>query len=243
MTDSIIDRARRGLGTVGAIVGVGADAPAVGAQQDGVRRLEAAGWPAVWTNEIVGADALVRASLWLAATEHLVIGTGIANMWARPPQTAHAAATQLAQAYPGRFVLGLGVGRPEQAAAVGRDYGSPITTARTYLDGAPGGDYPRLLAANGPRMLDIAARCADGAFPAGRPPSDTAAARSALGPEKLLVVYVPLSGSDTTEPVVDAVHQHREAGADHVVVGQSYDTDFVDAVEYLTALAPALGLG
>jgi alkanesulfonate monooxygenase SsuD/methylene tetrahydromethanopterin reductase-like flavin-dependent oxidoreductase (luciferase family) len=65
----------------------------------------------------------------LAATEQMVFGTGIANIWARSPQTAHGAAALLAQAYPDRFVLGLGVGYPQQAESVGRTP-SRSTTSR-----------------------------------------------------------------------------------------------------------------
>ncbi len=55
----------------------------------------------------------------------MVFGTSIANMWARPAQTAHDAAAQLAEAFSGRFVLGLGVGYPQQATSVGREFGAP----------------------------------------------------------------------------------------------------------------------
>lgn len=230
---------RRALGPVGASVGVMGSSTPVDDQRRGVRRLEAAGYPAIWTNETVGNDALVRAALWLAATEHVVIGTCIANMWARPAQTADAAATALAEAYPGRFVLGLGVGRPEQAASVGREFGSPVTTAREYLQAMPGRTYPRLLAANGPRMLALAAELADGAFPAGVPPTVTAQARTTLGEDGLLVVYLSVLGMDATA-ASDAARSHLDAGADHVALGLSYDTDFAVAVDTLEQLAPAV---
>src|ERR1700735_1100005 len=75
-----------------------------------------------WTHETVGGkDPFVQLALLLPATDRMTFGIGIANVWARAPQTAHGAAAQLAQAYPGRLALGLGVGYPEQAAAVGRE--------------------------------------------------------------------------------------------------------------------------
>jgi alkanesulfonate monooxygenase SsuD/methylene tetrahydromethanopterin reductase-like flavin-dependent oxidoreductase (luciferase family) len=97
----------------------------------------------------------------LAATEQMVFGTCIANIWGRPGQTMHAAAAKLAQAYPGRFALGLGVGSPEQAASIGQEFGSPLATMRDYLDRmdsptwppAPDTGYPRIIAANGPKCL------------------------------------------------------------------------------------------
>jgi alkanesulfonate monooxygenase SsuD/methylene tetrahydromethanopterin reductase-like flavin-dependent oxidoreductase (luciferase family) len=110
-------------------------APSADLQREAVRRLEHAGYRAAWTNEGVGGkDAFVQLAVLLAATERMVFGTSIANIWARQPQTAHGAAALLAQAYPDRFVLGLGVGYPYQAASVGREFGSPLATMRDYLD-------------------------------------------------------------------------------------------------------------
>jgi probable F420-dependent oxidoreductase len=93
-------------------------------------------------------------------------------------------------------VLGLGVGYPEQAAGVGREFGSPLATMRDYLEAmdgptwppAPDAPYPRIVAANGPKMLALAGETADGAFPGGLPAEFTARARQSLGPDKLLVV-------------------------------------------------------
>ena len=172
------------------------DSPDADLQREAVVRLEHAGYQAVWTNEVIGKDALVQLGMLLAATERMVFGTSIANIWARPPQTAHGASALLAQAYPGRFVLGLGVGYPEQAASVGREFGSPLATMRDYLDGmggptwppAPDVDYPRIIAANGPKMLALAGQIADGAMPAMLPPELTRQARRLLGPDKLLIV-------------------------------------------------------
>jgi probable F420-dependent oxidoreductase len=138
----------------------------------------------------------VQLGVLLAATERMVFGTYVANIWARPAQTMHAAAAQLAQAYPGRVVAGLGVGYPEQAASTGREFGSPLATMRDYLDrmdsptwpSAPDAVYPRVIAANGPKMLALSGEIADGAMPAGLPATFTAQAREVLGPDKLLVI-------------------------------------------------------
>src|SRR5205823_3398654 len=101
---------------------------------DAAVRLEGAGYRAAWNNEGVGgADALVRAGLMLAETDRLVLATGIATIWARAAQTAHGAASTLAEAYPGRFLLGLGCGYPEQAASAGQQYARPVETMRAYL--------------------------------------------------------------------------------------------------------------
>lgn len=193
-----INAARRSLGPVGAYLPIPFNsAPPVELQREAVGRLERAGYRTAWTNETVGGkDPLVQLALLLPATERMTFGTGIANIWARAPQTAHGAAAMLAQAYPGRLVLGLGVGYPQQAAAVGREYGSPLAAMRDYLERmaaptmtpAPDASYPRIVAANGPKMIALAGEMADGVLPAGLPPAFTAQVREALGPDKLVVV-------------------------------------------------------
>jgi probable F420-dependent oxidoreductase len=189
--------ARQSLGPVGVCLPVSfTSTPQADLQRAAVRRLEDAGYQAIWTNEVIGKDAFVQLGVLLAAAERTVFGTFIANIWARPAQTMHAAAAQLAEAYPGRLAVGLGVGYPEQAASVGQKFGSPLATMRDYLDRmdsptwpqAPDAAYPRIIAANGPKMLALAGEIADGAMPAGLPATFTAQAREALGPDKLLVV-------------------------------------------------------
>jgi probable F420-dependent oxidoreductase len=195
---SVVDAARQSLGPVGAYLPVPfTSAPPIDLQREAVGRLERAGYRTAWVNEPVGGkDPFVQLALLLPATERMTFGTGIANIWARAPQTAHGAAAMLAQAYPGRLVLGLGAGYPQQAAAVGREFGSPLAAMRDYLERmaaptttpAPEASYPRIVAANGPKMIALAREMADGVLPAGLPPAFTAQAREALGPGKLLVV-------------------------------------------------------
>jgi probable F420-dependent oxidoreductase len=189
--------ARQSLGPVGVCLPVSfTSTPQADLQRAAVWRLEDAGYQAIWTNEVIGKDAFVQLGVLLAAAERTVFGTFVGNIWARPAQTMHAAAAQLAEAYPGRLAVGLGVGYPEQAASVGQKFGSPLATMRDYLDRmdsptwpqAPDAAYPRIIAANGPKMLALAGEIADGAMPAGLPATFTAQAREALGPDKLLVV-------------------------------------------------------
>jgi len=195
---AVADAARKSLGTVGAYLPVPfTSAPPAALQRAAAGRLERAGYGTAWVNETVGGkDPLVQVALLLSATERITFGTGIANIWARAPQIAHGAAATLAQAYPGRLVLGLGVGYPEQAALVGRAYGRPLTAMRDYLERmaaptmtpAPDAPYARIVAANGPKMTALAGELADGVLPAGLPPAFTAEVRKALGPDKLVVV-------------------------------------------------------
>jgi probable F420-dependent oxidoreductase len=269
VANTVVDAARKALGPVGVCLPVSfTSAPPAHLQREAVGRLERAGYGAVWTNEVIGKDALVQVATLLAATERMVFGTCIANIWARPAQTMHAAAAQLAQAYPGRFVLGLGVGYREQAASVDHEFGSPLATMRDYLDRmgsptwppAPDAPYPRIIAANGPKMLALAGDIADGALPAMLAPELTAQARQSLGPGKLLVVGLSVEvdgdadqAKTTAQEVLPArldstaiateVREHLAAGADHVTLLLPIGGDFASGIEQLEQLAPALAAG
>ena len=237
------------LGPVGAKLPVSfTELPPIDLQRDAVGRLERAGYGAAWTNEVIGGkDALVQLAVLLSATERMAFGTGIANIWARHPQTMHGAAASLAQAFPGRFVLGLGVGYPQQAASAGLEFGRPLATMRSYLERmtaesqppAPDVRYPRIVAANGPKMLALAGETADGALPAWQPPEFTAKARALLGPDKLIVVSMPVDPDKPTEAAAQ-MRDHLAAGADHVDVSVPVGTDFATGIDQLVALAPAL---
>lgn len=255
MAETVVTATRQALGPVGVCLPVSfTGTPEATPLREAARRLEDAGYSAVWTNEVIGKDALVQLAVLLAATKRVVLGTCIANIWARPAQTMHAAAAQLAQAYPGRLALGLGVGYPEQAASVGRQFGSPLTTMRDYLDRmdsatwppAPDAPYARIVAANGPRMLALAGEKADGAFPAGLPPEFTAEARQLLGPDKLLVMGLSLAeddvvAQDDSSGMAAKVREHLAAGADHVALLLPVGGDFAAGVRELEELGPALG--
>jgi probable F420-dependent oxidoreductase len=252
MGTNVVGAAREALGPVGAFLPVSmTSTPSAGLQREAVGRLERAGYRAAWTNEALGGkDALVQVAVLLAATERMVFGTGIANIWAREPQMAHGAAALLAQAYPGRFVLGLGVGYPEQAASTGREFGRPLATMRDYLDRmaapaqppAPDAAYPRIIAANGPKMLALAGEIADGAIPAMQPPEFTAQARQVLGPDKLLVAGLRVAAGPYGDPATMAarVREHLAAGADHVTLMLPIGTDYAAGVDQLEQLAPVL---
>ena len=203
MDNTVVHAARQALGPVGACLPASfTSALDAGLQREAISRLEHAGYRGVWANEVIGKDAFVQIAMLLAATERIVFGTCIANIWARSAQTMHAAAAQLAQAYPGRIVAGLGVGYPAQAASTGQEFGTPLATMRDYLDRmdsptwppAPDAAYPRIIAANGPKMVALAGEIADGAMPAVMPAEFTAQARQVLGPDKLLVVGLSVVG-------------------------------------------------
>ena len=248
---TVVEAAREALGPVGVCLPGSLTVPLnADRQRDAMRRFDHAGYRTVWTNEVLGKDAFVQLGVLLAETERMVFGTCIANIWARPAQTMHAAAAQLAEAYPGRFVMGLGVGYPEQAASVGREFGRPLVTMRDYCQRmeeptwppVPDAAYPRIIAANGPKMLALAGEIADGAFPAAQAAEFTAQARSTLGPDKLLVVGMSVDPDPTV--VRDNAREHLRAGADHVTILPPLDGDFRNGIDQLEQIAPTLtGLG
>jgi probable F420-dependent oxidoreductase len=160
--------------------------------------LEQLGFGAIWFPESVGRESFTQAALLLRATSLIVIATGIANIYARDPVTAAAGQNTLAEAYPGRFLLGLGVSHiPLVEQVRGHRYGKPVASMRAYLDGMdrvlyravpPSKSPVRVLAALGPKMLRLAAERAGGAHPYFVPPEHTARAREILGRDRLLAV-------------------------------------------------------
>jgi probable F420-dependent oxidoreductase len=162
------------------------------------RSYEALGYPVAWIPETLGnKEVFSNASIVLAATERIAVATGIANIHARDPMAMANGAKALGEAYPGRFVLGIGVSHAPSVATRGGTYGRPVETMRMYLDamdaaqyGAPEPDppVPLVLAALGPRMLELAAERTDGAHSYFVPVEHTTFARQHLGLEPFLVV-------------------------------------------------------
>jgi probable F420-dependent oxidoreductase len=163
-----------------------------------VREYERLGYPTVWMPESLGSkEAFAQAALLLGASERVAIASGIASIYARDPMAMAGGAKTLAEAYPGRFVLGIGVSHAPSVTSRGGTYGRPVATMAAYLDGMaeapyagpePGEPVPLVLAALGPKMLELAAARADGAHPYFVPVEHTPIARRALGPEPCLAV-------------------------------------------------------
>ena len=158
--------------------------------------LEELGYGAIWIPDAIGRDPLVHAALLLGGTNRIAVGTGIAQIYGRDPMTMTGGWKTITEAFPGRFVLGLGVShQPMVEGLRGQTYGPPLTAMREYLERMDTAMYVaaeptepprRVLAALGPKMLALAAERADGAHPYNVPPEHTARAREILGPEKLL---------------------------------------------------------
>jgi probable F420-dependent oxidoreductase len=161
--------------------------------------IEEFGFGSLWIAEgAASREALSHASVLLAGTSSLVIGTGIASIWARDPTAMASGWRTLSDAYPGRFVLGMGVSHAGAVGRRGHEYGRrPFSTMRTYLDEmdsanllspVPRAGQTRVLAALRPRMLQLAAERTEGAHTYFVPPEHTRRARSLIGAESLLVV-------------------------------------------------------
>ncbi|NJD27341.1 MAG: TIGR03620 family F420-dependent LLM class oxidoreductase [Chloroflexi bacterium] len=163
-----------------------------------VRAFEEQGYPVTWMPESLGSkDVMAHAALLLGASERMIVAPGIANIHARDPMAMANGAKALADAYPGRFVLGIGVSHAPSVAIRGGDYGKPIEQMTAYLDAMAAAQYagpepdeavPLVLAALGPRMLELAAARTDGAHPYFVPVEHTPIARERLGSEPCLAV-------------------------------------------------------
>ena len=178
------------LGRVGAWLGNIGMLPAA-EERAAARALEAAGYGTIWFGENpFNKEALSHAALLLDATERVTVATGIASIWLRSPESAANGAATLAEAHPGRFVLGLGVSHAPTVDAIGRRYAKPLTRMREYLDAMDGVRFraappsepaPRVLAALAPKMLALARDRTEGAHPYLVTPEHTKLARATLG--------------------------------------------------------------
>ena len=157
---------------------------------------EELGYGAIWYPEAVGRDPFVKAALLLGGTSSIKAATGIANIYARDPMTTANAQRTIEEAFPGRFLLGLGVSHAHLVQDIRKhDYSRPLSYMREYL--VRMGEAPFfahgpqelpevVLAALGPRMLQLSAEAAAGAHPYFVPPEHTAIAREVMGPDAAL---------------------------------------------------------
>lgn len=162
-----------------------------GAVADAAAELEALGYGALWLPD-VGGDVLGDVEHVLSATTSVAVATGILNVWMHEAEAVAAGVDALEQRHPGRFTLGLGASHAPivDAAQPGR-YRRPLSTMRDYLDGldaapTPVGPDARILAALGPKMLELSRDRAAGAHPYFVPPEHTRLSRTILGPDRLL---------------------------------------------------------
>ncbi|MGO9451206.1 MAG: TIGR03620 family F420-dependent LLM class oxidoreductase [Candidatus Binataceae bacterium] len=160
------------------------------------KKVESAGYNALWIPEAVGREPFAHSAYLLAKTERLVLATGIANIWARDAITMGAASKTVAEASGGRFLLGIGVShKPLVTNLRGHSYDKPYSFMKEYLPKMKGALYlapppkepvPVVLAALHPKMLQLAATEANGTHTYFVPPEHTAKVRAAIGPKPLI---------------------------------------------------------
>jgi probable F420-dependent oxidoreductase len=182
--------------------------------------LERLGYGSLWFGEAYGREAFTNASVFLGASEGLVVATGIANIYGRDAVTGNAAGRTLHGAYPGRLVVGWGISHePLVQRMRGHSYGKPVSTMRDYLEALDAAPFfaagsetapPRVLAALRPKMLELSATLADGAHPYLVTPEHTRRAREILGPEPILCVEQAVALTTDRDEFLKRAHWHLE---------------------------------
>lgn len=205
-------------GTVGVWTSTHETLPA-GQSGEVAAEIEALGYSAMWLPEAWGRESFTSSGLLLSATSHLTIATGITNIWGRDAVNAANAAKTLNAAYADRFVLGLGVShQPLVERLRGHDYQTPLEVMRSYLGAmdeapmfAPEGQHPyaRVLAALGPKMLELGATAANGVLTYLVTPEHTGFTRSIVGDQFIGVEQAVVLGQ-TREEFLRRAHAYLE---------------------------------
>src|SRR6478735_5571099 len=149
-----------------------------------LREIEALGYGAIWAGGSPPAE-LSWVDPILEQTSTLKLATGIVNIWTAQPGPVAASFHRIEKAYPGRFLLGIGVGHPEAH----QEYRKPIDALTDYLDELDEHGVPResrVVAALGPKVLKLSAERSAGAHPYLTTPEHTAEARKLIGPDAFI---------------------------------------------------------
>lgn len=170
---------------------------------------ERCGFTSLFYPEAYGREAMTNGALLVANSSELIIGSAIASIWARDAVNAKNASRTLDAWSNQRFILGLGVShQPLVERMRGHNYTKPYAAMNEYLDAlakapmtSPEGqsEPPVLIAALGPKMLELAAEKADGAIPYLVTPEHTQRARSIMGPDAYLIVEQGVAITDDDE--------------------------------------------
>ena len=180
------------------------------AARSAVEQIEELGFGTIWYPESIGSkEALSQGALLLGWTERIVVASGIANIWARDAMATANGARALTDAFPDRFLLGIGASNAASVPLRGHAFSRPLSRMREYLDAMDDSPYlppepeapvRRILAALGPRMLKLASERSIGAHPSVVPVEHTAFAREVIGSGSLLAVaQAVLLTTDRTE--------------------------------------------
>jgi probable F420-dependent oxidoreductase len=154
--------------------------------------VEELGYTAVWVPDVGGDDLFDTLKALLSATNRITVATGILNLWMHDPAEAGRQYTAATAEHGRRLLMGIGVSHAPlvEQAGVGA-YRKPLARMQEFLDGLDAAPSPvpaedRVLAALGPKMLELARGRSAGAHPYLVTPEHTSVAREALGPDKLL---------------------------------------------------------
>jgi probable F420-dependent oxidoreductase len=174
---------------------------------EGVAEIEALGFGTLWLG---GSPAPADARPFLERSRTLTVATGILNVWRHRPADVAADRGRLDDEFGGRFLLGIGIGHPEATS----EYRRPLATIRAFLDGLDEAQRAvpreeRVLAALGPKMLDLAAERSLGAHPYLTTPEHTRSARERVGPGVLVAPEVTV----VVEPDVPTARELARAFA------------------------------
>ncbi len=190
-------------GVVPGRIGVFAGALAnlgVRAVRETAAEMERLGYGTLWYGEAAAREAFAHGALLLAATDTMVIASGIANIWARDPQAMAAGARTLNEAWPRRFVLGLGVSHAPMVERRGHSYARPVSRMREYLDAMDRSTWrapetplpPMVLAALGPKMVELAAERTAGDYTYFSTAEHVREVRGRMGPDAFLASDLPV---------------------------------------------------
>ncbi len=196
-------------------------------QRNFAQEMERLGYGTLWYGESTAMEAFARGAMLLAATRQLVIASGIANIWARDAMAMAAGGRTLNDAWPGRFILGIGVSHPSSVRGRGHDYERPYSTMKAYLDAMAGAQWrgpnvdmpPVVLAALGPRMTALAGERTAGAYPYFTTDDHVREVRGGLGPEAFLAADLPIVVAETREAA-------RAAGGDRHLTSYLRSDDY-----------------
>jgi probable F420-dependent oxidoreductase len=175
--------------------------------------LDALGYGAIWIPGGHGGDVFGDVARLLDATTSATVATGILNIWMHTADDTAAGHAALAREHPDRFLLGLGVSHEPPVTNSGQVYERPLAKMRDFLDALDAASPPvladdRMLAALGPRMLELARDRTAGAHPYLVTPDHTAAARGVLGDGPLIATEVMVVLDDDPEPARAVARQH-----------------------------------
>ncbi len=182
---------------------------------DAAAELDELGYRALWIPD-VGGDVFAAVELLMASTRRALVATGILNLWMHSAAESAEAHARLSLAHGDRFLMGIGVSHQLliDSSEPGR-YQKPLAAMRSFLDGLDGADPPvdashRVLAALGPKMLELARTRAAGAHPYNVTVEHTAQAREAVGPDAVVAPEMAVALTTDADRARALGRQHLE---------------------------------